>query len=364
MQIKDKVLDVPVIQGGMGVGVSLSSLAGAVAANGACGVISSVNAGYDEQDFKSSPFKANLRALDYHIKRAKQIAAESTKKGLVAVNIMTAVSHYEESCKTAVSAGADIIISGAGLPLNLPHFTKGTDTLAAPIVSSGRAARIIMKTYKKHYDVYPDMFIIEGSMAGGHLGFGADDITQGKTQSNDEILSDVLAVIEEYGADIPVFVAGGVFDGKDMAHYVNKGAAGVQIATRFIATNECDASDTFKQAVVNAKREDIRIIKSPVGMPARAINSPLLERLDAGETFTARKCNGCLTACKKDDSIPYCISRALIAAVKGDWDNGLFFAGSNADRVDRIMSVQELINEIMTDYRLNKSDIKAVIEQI
>ena len=191
----------------------------------------------------------------------------------------------------------------------------------------------------------------------GHLGFGADDITQGKTQSNDEILSDVLAVIEESGADIPVFVAGGVFDGKDMAHYVNKGAAGVQIATRFIATNECDASDTFKQAVVNAKREDIRIIKSPVGMPARAINSPLLERLDAGETFTARKCNGCLTACKKDDSIPYCISRALIAAVKGDWDNGLFFAGSNADRVDRIMSVQELINEIMTDYRLNKSDI-------
>ena len=132
MQIKDKVLDVPVIQGGMGVGVSLSSLAGAVAANGACGVISSVNAGYDEQDFESSPFKANLRALDYHIKRAKQIAAESTKKGLVAVNIMTAVSHYEESCKTAVSAGADIIISGAGLPLNLPQFTKGTDTLAAP----------------------------------------------------------------------------------------------------------------------------------------------------------------------------------------------------------------------------------------
>mgnify|MGYP002595772512 CR=1 FL=1 len=185
-----------------------------------------------------------------------------------------------------------------------------------------------------------------------------------KDEEDDEILSDVLAVIEEYGADIPVFVAGGVFDGKDMAHYVNEGAAGVQIATRFIATNECDASDTFKQAIVNAKREDIRIIKSPVGMPARAINSPLLERLDAGETFTARKCNGCLTACKKDDSIPYCISRALIAAVKGDWDNGLFFAGSNADRVDRIMSVQELINEIMTDYRLNKSDIKAVIEQI
>lgn len=358
MQIKNKVLDVPVIQGGMGVGVSLSSLAGAVAASGACGVISSVNAGYAEKDFEINPLKANLRALDYHIKKAKQTVKESGKNGLVAVNIMTAVSHYEESCKTAVLAGADIIISGAGLPLNLPQFTKGTDTLAAPIVSSGRAAKIIMKTYKKHFDVYPDMFIIEGCMAGGHLGFSSDDITNGKAQSNDEILSDVLRVTAEEGVRIPVFVAGGVFDGSDMAHYIKKGAAGVQIATRFIATNECDAADTFKQTVVNAKKEDIRIIKSPVGMPARAINSPLLERLGAGERFAARKCNGCLTACKKDDSIPYCISRALIAAVKGDWDNGLFFAGSNVDRVDRIMSVQELIDEIMAEYRLNKSDMK------
>ncbi|MDO5339806.1 MAG: nitronate monooxygenase [Eubacteriales bacterium] len=358
MQIKNKVLDIPVIQGGMGVGVSLSSLAGAVAASGACGVISSVNAGYAEDDFEINPIKANLKALDYHIKKAKQTAKESGKNGLVAVNIMTAVSHFAESCKIAVSAGADIIISGAGLPLNLPQFTKGTDTLAAPIVSSGRAAKIIMKTYKKHFDVYPDMFIIEGSMAGGHLGFSADDIINGKAQSNDEILSDVLRVTEEEGVRIPVFVAGGVFDGSDMAHYIKKGAAGVQIATRFIATSECDASDTFKQAVVNAKKEDIRIIKSPVGMPARAINSPLLERIDKGERFLAEKCNGCLTACKKDDSIPYCISRALIAAVKGDWDNGLFFAGSNAERVDRIMSVQQLIDEIMTEYRLNKSDIQ------
>ena len=347
MQIKDKVLDVPVIQGGMGVGVSLSSLAGAVAANGACGVISSVNAGYDEQDFKSSPLKANLRALDYHIKRAKQIAAESTKKGLVAVNIMTAVSHYEESCKTAVSAGADIIISGAGLPLNLPQFTKGTDTLAAPIVSSGRAARIIMKTYKKHYDVYPDMFIIEGSMAGGHLGFGADDITQGKTQSNDEILSDVLAVIEESGAVIPVFVAGGVFDGKDMAHYVNKGAAGVQIATRFIATNECDASDTFKQAVVNAKREDIRIIKSPVGMPGRAIRNAFIRERET-DRQPVTHCYQCLEHCDPS-TIPYCITDALVRAAHGDVDHALLFCGANAWRVDKIMTVQALMQELNAD---------------
>jgi len=358
MQIKNKVLDVPIIQGGMGVGVSLSSLAGAVAACGACGVISSVNAGYAEPDFEINPLKANLRALEYHIKKAKQTAKNSENNGLVAVNIMTAVSHYEESCQTAVLAGADIIISGAGLPLNLPQFTRGTDTLAAPIVSSGRAAKIIMRSYKKHFDVYPDMFIIEGSMAGGHLGFSADDIAHGKAQSNDEILSDILRVTEEEGVHIPVFVAGGVFDGNDMAHYIKKGATGVQIATRFIATDECDASDTFKQAVVSARKEDIRIIKSPVGMPARAIDSPLLKRLGKGEMFLAKKCNGCLTSCKKDDSIPYCISRALIAAVKGDWNNGLFFAGSNADRVDRIMSVKELIDEVMKQYRLNKSDMK------
>lgn len=359
MQIKNKLLDIPIIQGGMGVGVSLSSLAGAVAACGACGVISSVNAGYAEGDFEINPLKANLRALEMHIRKAKKMAADSGGNGLVAVNIMTAVSNYDKTCKAAVEAGADIIISGAGLPLNLPQFTRGTDTLTAPIVSSGRAAKIIMKSYKKHYDVYPDMFVIEGSMAGGHLGFTAEDIAEHTAQSNDEILKDVLAVIEEAHADIPVFVAGGVFDGRDMAHYMCEGASGVQIATRFIATDECDASDVFKKKIVNARKEDIRIIKSPVGMPARAIDSPLLKKLAAGERFPARKCNGCLTTCKKDLSIPYCISRALIAAVKGDMDNGLFFAGSNAYRVDRIMSVRELINEIVTEYRLNKSDMQA-----
>ena len=347
MQIKNKKLEIPVIQGGMGVGVSLSGLAGAVAAKGACGVISSVNAGYDEPDFEKNPLEANIRALKKHIVRAKQI---SKGAGLVAVNIMTAVSNYARTCISAVEAGADIIISGAGLPLNLPEFTKGTDTLCAPIVSSARAARIIMKHYKKHFGVLPDMFIIEGSRAGGHLGFNEEELVSGTAKTNDEILSEVLSEVAKEDSNIPVFVAGGVYDGADMAHYINAGAAGVQIATRFIATQECDAHDTFKQAIVNARKEDIQIIKSPVGMPARAVESPLLKRLREGEVFRARKCNGCLTACKKDDSIPYCISRALIAAVRGDWENGLFFAGSNADRVDRIMSVSDLLDEIMTEY--------------
>lgn len=343
MIIKNKKLDVPIIQGGMGVGVSLSGLAGAVAACGACGVISSVNAGYREPDFEKSPREANLRALENEIKKAREL---SGGKGLVAVNIMTAVSNYDRTCQTAVKAGADMIISGAGLPLNIPEFTKDTDTLCVPIVSSARAARILMKHYMKHYGVLPDMFVIEGCKAGGHLGFTKEELLEGTAKSNDEILKEVL----EVAGDIPVFVAGGVFDGGDMAHYGMAGAKGVQIATRFIATEECDADEVFKQAIVNATEEDIRIIKSPVGMPARAINSPLLKRLDEGGTFPALRCSGCLTACPKNDSIPYCISRALIAAVQGDWENGLFFTGSNAYRVDKIVPVAQLIDELMQEY--------------
>lgn len=349
MIIKNKVLEVPIIQGGMGIGVSLSGLAGSVAKCGAMGTISSVNAGYREDDFLTNPVEANLRVLEREIKRAKSM---SDGKGLVAVNIMTAVSNYGATCKCAVEAGADAIISGAGLPLSLPEYTKGTGTLCAPIVSSKRAAGLLMRHYKKHYDVYPDFFVIEGFRAGGHLGFSKDELKNGTAKSNREILREV----KETAEDIPVFVAGGVFDGNDMAKLMGLGAAGVQMATRFIATYECDADVRFKQAIVDAKREDILIIDSPVGMPARAINSPLIKNLAAGQKFLAKKCNNCLTACKKNADIPYCISRALIEAVKGNWDEGLFFTGSNADRVDRIMSVRELISEIMKDYNNSIGD--------
>lgn len=345
MKLRDKVLEIPILQGGMGVGVSMSRLAGAVAHCGAMGTISSANIGFMEEDFWKNTKEANLRAFEREIKKAKAI---SEGKGLVAVNIMCAVSHYGEACQCAVDAGADAIVSGAGLALNLPEFTKGTNTLCAPIVSSGRAARLLLKHYKKHYDVAPDFFVIEGSRAGGHLGFSAEDLVEGKTKSNLEILEEVKKVV----GDIPVFVAGGVFDGNDMAELMQHGAAGIQLATRFIATEECDADIHFKQAIVDAKKEDIIIIKSPVGMPARAIHSPLMKKLAAGEKFLAKRCNGCLTGCKKNAEIPYCISRALIAAVQGNWEEGLFFTGTNADRVERIMKVEELIGEIMTEYKV------------
>ncbi len=342
MIIGTKEIEFPLIQGGMGVGISLGNLAGHVARCGGIGVISSVNAGYTEPDFEQNTKEANLRVLKREIQKAKEIAGG---RGLVGVNIMTAVTNYEDTCRCAAQAGADVIISGAGLPLNLPEYLEGTDTLCAPVVSSGRAARIILKQYERRYQRKPDFFVLEGYMAGGHLGFSKDELLEDTCKDNMTILQEV----KEVAGDIPVFVAGGVFTGKDMAEFVKAGAAGVQIGTRFIATEECDADESFKQVIVNAKKEDIQIVVSPVGMPARAVNSPMLERLKQGERFGALRCNNCLTACKKKDA-PYCISRALIAAVKGNWEDGLFFTGANAYRIDRIMKVEELIREIREEY--------------
>lgn len=360
MKLKHKSLSVPIIQGGMGVGVSMANLAGHVAKCGGMGVISSANAGYLEPDFETNPKEANLRGLQKCIRRAKEIAEG---KGLVAVNIMTAVSNYENTCRAAIEAGADAIISGAGLPLKLPEIIREqVDNLAkqglaesarclfAPIVSGGKAAMLLCKNYLKKYNMLPDFLVVEGSKAGGHLGFSPEELLNDTAKDNDTILEEVLEAVkpfeEQQGEKIPVFVAGGVYDGADMAHFMEKGASGVQLATRFIATHECDAHENFKQAMIDAKKEDIIIVESPVGMPARAINSPLLQRLKNGGKFPPKLCNGCLTACKKGDLTPYCISRALIAAVNGDMENGLFFCGENAWRINEILSVEELMNSI------------------
>lgn len=289
MILGGKKLEFPLIQGGMGIGVSLGRLAGHVAACGGLGVISSVNAGYREPDFQKNTKEANLRALEREIKYAKEIAQG---RGLVGVNIMTAVTGYEETVRCAAKAGADVILSGAGLPLELPKFLEGSDTLCAPIVSGGRAAKLLIRQYERRYHRRPDLFVLEGHKAGGHLGFSAEDLNHHTCRENEELLKEVLEAAE----GIPVFVAGGVYDGRDMARFVKQGAAGVQIGTRFIATEECDASDAFKKAIIDCSEEDISIVVSPVGMPARAIFSPMLKRLKAGERFPAKFCSNCLTA--------------------------------------------------------------------
>lgn len=352
MEINGKLLTHGIIQGGMGVGVSLSELAGNVAKQGCMGVISSVNIGFKEPDFLTNPFEANIRALKAHIAKAKEIAGGN---GLIGVNIMVAVSHYEETVRAAISAGADAIISGAGLPLNLAELVKGTDTLYAPIVSSAKAAMLLCRTFAKKAQSIPDFIVIEGHKAGGHLGFSTDDLVNNTCQDNLDILKEVIETIkpfeDQFKKKIRVFLGGGIFSGKDIAEAIKTGADGVQIGTRFIATEECDASYNFKDVLVNATEEDIRIIKSPVGMPARAVFTPMLESLENGKTFFAKKCNGCLKACPKGDKIPYCISRALIAAVEGNKEEGLFFCGENASRINKITTVRELVDELLSEYQ-------------
>lgn len=355
MLLKQKQLELPIIQGGMGIGVSLSRLAGNVAKCGAMGVISSVNCGYLKDEFKTNPKEANETAFREEIRKAKEI---SCGNGMVAVNIMVATNYYDEMVQIAVDEGVDAIISGAGIPMDLVKYTKGTETCAAPIVSSGKAARLMCRSWDRKYGVIPDFIVIEGSEAGGHLGFKREEIENNTAQSLEEILADVLTEIGpfeiKYKRKIPVFVAGGVFDGKQMAHFTDLGASGAQMATRFIATDECDVSDVFKKVIVDAGSDDVVIVKSPVGMPGRAVRTPLLEKIANGEKFLAKKCCNCLAVCPKGDKVPFCISDALIAAAKGDYENGLFFCGSNVGKINKIVKVKDLIDEIICDWERNK----------
>lgn len=333
----------PIIQGGMGIGVSLSKLAGAVAKAGGIGVISGAQPGYLEEDFKKNPLDANLRALKNHIKLAK----EKSQNGIIGVNLMVAMNNYAEHVKAAIDSGVDLIISGAGLPSHLPKFTKGSDVKLAPIVSSLKAAKVILKLWDRHHKIAPDMIVIEGPKAGGHLGFTKESLEE-ENKNFDSTIVDILKETstyeEKYQKKIPVIVAGGVFDGYDIAKYLKLGASGVQMATRFVATDECDASLEFKNAYVNCNKDDISIVKSPVGMPGRAIKNKFVK----GTEKTKEKisyCYNCLIPCNPSDT-PYCISEALINAVKGDLDNGLIFCGENASKVDKIVSVDSLMKEL------------------
>lgn len=351
MKLGSYELQLPIIQGGMGIGVSLGGLAGAVASCGGMGVISSACTGYDRPDYIRDPNGANLIALKEQIRKAKEIAKG---KGMVAVNVMVASRQYADSVRTAIAAGADAIISGAGLPTMLPALAAGSKALLAPIVSSARAARTICRLWDKHASTAPDFVVVEGCEAGGHLGFSRQELDAGTAQPLEEIVTQVLEEVkpfaEKYARPIPVFAAGGVYTGADMARMMRLGAAGVQIATRFIATEECDASPVYKQQMIEAKKEDIVIVQSPVGMPGRALRTPLIRRLEQGERIAPTHCYGCLTPCSPDKA-PYCITKALAAAVKGDVENGLFFCGSNVWRLDKIVPVRELMDELMREWR-------------
>ncbi|MEA4920208.1 MAG: nitronate monooxygenase family protein [Clostridiaceae bacterium] len=350
LNIGGLLAEIPIIQGGMGIGVSGPKLAAAVANEGGVGVVAGVNIGYNEPDFKTNTLAANLRALKNQIKKARQLAP----KGIIGINLMVAMNHYIEMAQAAVHEGIDLIISGAGLPTNLPEAVQGSETRIAPIVSSGKAAKIILQYWDKHYGRMADMVVVEGPEAGGHLGFSHEVLSDQNRPSVIEIVKEVIEAVkpfaEKYKKNIPVIAAGGIYTGADIADCLKAGASGVQMATRFVATDECDADIRFKEKYVAAKKDDIVIIKSPVGMPGRALNNKFIKEMDEyGNKIDG--CFQCLQGCNPKVA-PYCISTALINAVTGNTDDGLVFVGSNAYKIDKIVSVKSLIEELINETSL------------
>lgn len=368
LTIGDLIVKKPIVQGGMGVGISLSSLAGAVAKAGGLGIISTAQIGFKEPDFEKNSLLANLRAIEKEIKKARAAAPF----GAIGVNIMAVTKGFPEYVKAAVKAGADIIISGAGLPVGLPEYVnEGEQELLAagierprkvkiaPIVSSPKSASVICKLWERKYHRIPDLVIIEGPLAGGHLGFSKEELShyQAGHKSADEcydrdaydlqikgILDVVRGFAEKFGSKIPVVSAGGVFSREDVLHHLSLGVDGVQVGTRFVTTQECDAPDAYKQAYLKAEKKDIVITKSPVGMPGRAIRNAFLERVEQAPE-KVQKCHRCIEHCDPATT-PYCITKALVNAAKGQLQDALLFCGSNAYRCEKIETVAAVMEDL------------------
>lgn len=346
LKIGNLTAEIPVIQGGMGVGISLSGLAGAVASCKGVGIISTAQIGYREPDWDINPIEANLRAIGTEIAKAKEIAGGN---GMIGVNIMVATRDYERYVEAAIEAGADLIISGAGLPVDLPRMAKGSGTKLLPIVSSVKSVQVICRYWEKKYGYYPDGVVIEGPLAGGHLGFSPEQLEDIEGLDYDKVIKDIVQCVkgweEKAQKEIPVIVAGGIYDRADMIHALDLGASGVQIATRFVTTYECDASDAYKQAYINARKEDIVIVKSPVGMPGRAIWNPFMKKAREGQ-IPHGKCHLCVSTCNPAET-PYCITEGLLNAVEGNVDEALLFCGANAYRATKLEHVKDILEEFI-----------------
>jgi NAD(P)H-dependent flavin oxidoreductase YrpB (nitropropane dioxygenase family) len=343
---------IPVIQGGMGVGISLSGLAAAVANEGGVGVISSAGLGLLYKDFSANYLEASIYGLKEEIRKAREKTL-----GVIGVNIMVAMTNFVDMVKTAISEKADMIIAGAGLPLDLPSFLKkDSTTKLVPIVSSARAAKIICEKWKTNYNYLPDAVIVEGPKAGGHLGFKEEQIYDNNYRLEKlvpEIVNELKPFEEKSNKPIPLIAAGGIYTGTDVRNIMKLGASGVQMATRFVTTVECDAPEAFKQAYIDADEKDIEIIKSPVGMPGRAILSSFIRKVKDGKKQPKKCPFKCIRTCDITKS-PYCIIIALINALKGNFENGFAFAGSNAYRATKISSVKEIFQSLIKEYKESK----------
>ena len=349
LKIGNIEVSVPVIQGGMGVGISLGSLAGAVAKEGGIGVISAAQIGFREPDFDTNTKEANLRAIKKEYEKARAMAPE----GIIGFNLMVAMRHYEAYVSAAIDAGADIIISGAGLPMDLPKIAGGSDVKLAPIVSTEKSARVILKYWGKKYRRMPDLFVIEGPKAGGHLGFTREQLNEyGKDESYDQEIRRILYTVkiyeEQYQCKIPVALGGGIENYEQAMHAFSLGADAIQVATRFVTTKECDADIRYKEAYIKAEEQDIAIVKSPVGMPGRAIMNPFMKRVMSGERIPHSPCHQCLYSCNPAE-IPYCITDALIHAAKGEVDDALLFCGAHAYKAKRLETVKEVVASLLSE---------------
>ena len=355
LRIGDLTAKVPVVQGGMGVGISLSGLASAVANQGGIGVIAGAMIGMKEPDVVKNPIEANLRAL-----RAELEKARSMTNGIIGVNIMVALTTFSQMVKTAIENRADIIFSGAGLPLDMPRILREAcdekkqefKTKLVPIISSARAATVIAKKWISRFNYLPDAFVVEGPKAGGHLGFKPDEI-QDPGFALEKLVPEVVEAVkpfeDQFGRKLPVIAAGGVYTGSDIKRFLDLGASGVQMGTRFVATHECDADDRFKQSYIQAKQEDVTIISSPVGMPGRALSNNFIAASREGLKKPFKCVFHCVHTCQQEKT-PYCIAQALINVMRGNLEKGFAFCGSNVFRIDKIISVRELIDSLQKEF--------------
>jgi nitronate monooxygenase len=343
----------PIIQGGMGVGISWDKLAGTVSLEGGLGVISAVGTGYyQNKEFaqklaKDKPVDTinfySREALFEIVKNARKICGDAP----LAANILYACNDYGRIVKDACEAGINIIITGAGIPTNMPEFTKDYPNVALiPIVSSARALKLICKKWKR-YNKLPDAIIVEGPLSGGHQGFSYDDCFKEEFQL-ENIVPPVLQEVKEWG-DIPVIAAGGIWNKNDIDKFIAMGCAGVQMATRFIGTFECDAHANLKKVLLDAKEEDITLLKSPVGLPARGVRTNLQKLIEQNEAPKVACISNCVAPCNRGEEakiVGYCIADRLSAAYEGDVETGLFFTGATGYKIDKIISVKELMEKL------------------
>lgn len=343
LKIGELTAPFPVIQGGMGVGISLSHLAGTVAACGGVGILSAAQIGFREEGFEKDPIGTNLKVIKKEICKARKIA----NGGIIGINIMVATQRYEEYVKAAVESGVDLIISGAGLPVDLPELVEGSKTKIAPIVSTVKSAKVICKMWDRHYHRVPDLVVIEGPKAGGHLGFSRKQLEIFTPEVYDQEIRQIIELVKEYEKKyqkrIPVVVAGGIFDREDFLHALELGADGVQMGTRFVTTYECDAAEEYKKAYINVSKENIVLVDSPVGMVGRAVGNTFA--LAEGKKEPVKKCYQCIKTCNPGDT-PYCITNALVKAAKGETENALVFCGENAWKCDKIEHVGDILREL------------------